>query len=153
MKIKSVKTLARSSVSIARLRQHVEDLAAAHEIFLVIQSGRQAHAIREADGNDCNEVHTPPVRSAIASATALHEIGHILGRYGSSRRRVVREQHLRSEVDSKQRHLLHQNTPRRRIVEFMGKPGRHRAELDELLAFLRVILQIRFVHTWFNSPP
>jgi hypothetical protein len=80
-------------VSISILRRHVEDLAAAHEIFVVIQSGRWwAGAIREADGNDRNEVHTPPIRSDVAYATALHEIGHILGRYQSSRRRVVREQ-------------------------------------------------------------
>jgi hypothetical protein len=46
--------------------------------------------LRERDGG-ADEVRTSPIRSAISYATALHEIGHILGRYQDSRRSLVRE--------------------------------------------------------------
>jgi len=77
--------------SIDDMRKHIEALAAEHDIAVYwIRRTGDAFAIREADGA-ANEVQTPPIKSAITYATALHEIGHILGRYQNSRRAVVRE--------------------------------------------------------------
>lgn len=78
---------------LTKMREHVENLAAAHGIRLCTQFVKRsdrAYALREA-GGAADEVHTAPIRSAITYATALHEIGHILGRYQSSRRPIVRE--------------------------------------------------------------
>ena len=75
------------------MRQHAETLAATHDIRLDVRwvtRTAKAYAIREADGA-ADEVNTPPIRSAITYATALHELGHILGRYQNSRRQLVRE--------------------------------------------------------------
>jgi hypothetical protein len=80
------------AVGVTRMRQHIEGLAAAYEIEVCTQRVKRtagAYAIREADG--AANVQTPPIRSAITYATALHEIGHILGRHQNSRRSMVRE--------------------------------------------------------------
>jgi len=47
---------------------------------------QQGVSLREAD-----EIRTPPIRTAISCAVALHELGHMLGRHQRSRRIIVRE--------------------------------------------------------------
>jgi hypothetical protein len=75
------------------MQRHVTDLVAKHDIYFEtrwIRRAADAYAIREADGA-ADEIHTPPIRSATTYATALHEIGHILGRYQTSRNSITRE--------------------------------------------------------------
>ena len=78
-------------ISKQQMRQHIEHLTEDHEIaVLLIPKACDAWAIREADGA-ADEIAVPPVRSAVTYATALHEIGHILGRYQRSDLTMVRE--------------------------------------------------------------
>jgi hypothetical protein len=42
-------------------------------------------------GHLVEEIRIPPIKSAISYAAALHEIGHIQGRYQTSRHSLVRE--------------------------------------------------------------
>jgi antirestriction protein ArdC len=80
-------------VTVADMPRHIEELATAHEIMVDtrwVKRADKAYAWREVDGGT-NEIQIPPIRSAISYATALHEIGHILGRHQNSRRSLVRE--------------------------------------------------------------
>jgi antirestriction protein ArdC len=80
-------------VTVADMHRHVEALATEHEIMVDtrwVKQADRAYALREADGG-VDEIQIPPIRSAISYATALHEIGHILGRHQSSRYSLVRE--------------------------------------------------------------
>jgi hypothetical protein len=71
-------------------------LSTIYPVFLMKQTSKtsarwvkrpdRAYALREADGA-ADEVNTPPIRSAINYATALHEIGNIRGRHQNSRPR------------------------------------------------------------------
>ncbi|MCC2654634.1 MAG: hypothetical protein K0Q60_4800 [Microvirga sp.] len=76
-------------MNVAALRGHIERLAAEHDIVVYAQARRpaQAYALRDAE-----EIFIAPVRSHISYAVALHELGHFLGRYQTSRHTVVREQ-------------------------------------------------------------
>lgn len=79
-----------SDMNVATMRQHIESLAQQQQIVVYTNRVRRtanAFALREAE-----EVHTPPIRSAITYAVALHEIGHILGRHQQSRHSIVREE-------------------------------------------------------------
>jgi hypothetical protein len=74
-------------ISLAEMRQHVLDLCERSGIIIEWRSGYGgAYAIRMAE-----EICTPPIKSVITYATALHEIGHVLGRHQSSRCVMVRE--------------------------------------------------------------
>jgi antirestriction protein ArdC len=80
-------------VTVADMWAHVQELASAHEISVCthwIKRCDRAYALREADGG-FDEIQIPPIRSTISYATALHEIGHILGQHQSSRHSLVRE--------------------------------------------------------------
>jgi hypothetical protein len=69
------------------MNEHVRSLCVQNEIFVSeCRRPNQALALPE-----CNEVMIPPVRSAISYAVALHEIGHLLGRYQQSKSTMVRE--------------------------------------------------------------
>jgi hypothetical protein len=72
-------------VYVEDMRRHIRDLCDKHEIqcFEVARRGR-AEAVLD-------EVYIPTIRSAISYATALHEIGHVLGRHQRSPRVMVRE--------------------------------------------------------------
>ena len=76
-------------VSVEAMRNHIEQLLAPYRIVWLKRAGR-ARVLRDDDGTVI-EVQIPPVRSAITFATALHEIGHILGQYQNSRSVMVRE--------------------------------------------------------------
>jgi hypothetical protein len=67
------------------MRQHITSLLDRHEIIHQ-SNGRKAFALFEAW-----EVQFPAVKSQISYATALHEIGHLLGPRRNSRRIMVRE--------------------------------------------------------------
>ena len=74
------------SVTVAQMRSHVRQLCEANRI--AINYDRHASAsYRE------REIWIRAVRSSRAYAVALHEIGHILGRYQLSRATLVRERH------------------------------------------------------------
>src|SRR4051812_19656709 len=68
-------------------QEHVGELCAKHEITRSqCQRPTQAWA-----GREISEICIPPIRSAISYATALHEIGHIVGPHQRSRESMVRE--------------------------------------------------------------
>jgi hypothetical protein len=75
-------------ITVPRMEQHVLDIAALGEIEIhwlpCYRYG--AHAVSMA-----LEIWTPRIRSANSYATALHELGHCLGRYQRSRSVLVLE--------------------------------------------------------------
>jgi hypothetical protein len=86
--------MAKSVPSVEDMRAHVEKLVARHEILLYtrqVKRTERAYALRATEFPAADEVWTPPIRCVITYATALHEIGHILGRYQESREEMVRE--------------------------------------------------------------
>jgi hypothetical protein len=83
----------KGNTRLAQYRHHVEELLAPyrHAIHVVwCKRIDRARVMRDVDGSVI-EVQIPPIRSSIAYATALHEIGHIFGRHQNSRRMLVRE--------------------------------------------------------------
>jgi hypothetical protein len=77
-------------VSVADMRRHVERLCEQHEIQWWQDQTRsdRAHSFNEF----IYEIHTAPVRGPVSYGTAMHEVGHLLGRYRKSRRVIVREE-------------------------------------------------------------
>ena len=76
-------------IPVADMVDHVERLCRSHEpdpIALYYSRGRKAYALRDPD-----EIFVAPIKSVITYAVALHEIGHIKGRYQLSWRCIVRE--------------------------------------------------------------
>jgi hypothetical protein len=69
--------------SLTAMTEHVERVCREAGIHLDtrwVERPGDAYAVRATDGAGAvDEVQTPPIRSAITYATALHEIGHILG--------------------------------------------------------------------------
>ena len=73
--------------SVEQMRQHVLCICQNEDIvFSWCRRPAQAWSV-----NEFEEICIPPIRSAISYATALHEIGHIKGRYQRSRSAMVRE--------------------------------------------------------------
>jgi hypothetical protein len=63
-----------------------------HIIYSWCRRPKDARAVfYTAAGEEFHEVWIMPIRSAISYATALHEIGHILGRHQRSPDTLVRE--------------------------------------------------------------
>jgi hypothetical protein len=82
--------------SLDAMREHIESLLARHDIDRKwIEQPEDAQAIREIGpggvDNGRDEVLIAPICDAISYAIALHEIGHILGRYQLSWKDRVRE--------------------------------------------------------------
>ena len=79
-------------LGIEAMRRHVEDLVAslscADDYIEVRWIDRPMRAKASRDGG---EIIVPHIRSAISYATALHEVGHFLGRHQQSRNDLVRE--------------------------------------------------------------
>ena len=69
------------------MQRHIQHMINKHGL-VTSQCNRpsQAWASRELE-----EICIPPIKSAISYAVALHEIGHIQGRYQTSRHSLVRE--------------------------------------------------------------
>jgi len=83
--------ITKSVIDPNQMRQHIEQLVSTHDIRISpVRRPHSAFAIREADGG-ADEIAIAPVRSEITYAIALHEIGHIRGRYQRGRRSVTRE--------------------------------------------------------------
>lgn len=78
--------------TIEAMRQHVDDLLASlsrADDYVEVRwtdSPKRAWATIEA-----GIIAVPRVRSAVSYATALHELGHFLGRHQRSRSRLMRE--------------------------------------------------------------
>jgi hypothetical protein len=81
-----------SNPTVAEMARHVAELIERHDIYAHFWARRldQAFAINEPD-HDIREISIAPVRSAISYGVALHEIGHILGRYQRSALTMTRE--------------------------------------------------------------
>jgi len=75
-----------NGITISRMVQHVLEIAARHRIMIHWRNDYHAEALSE-----CMEVWLPRIRSSITYATALHELGHCLGRYQASRSVMVVE--------------------------------------------------------------
>jgi hypothetical protein len=75
-------------ITIARIEQHVLDIAALGRVRIHWR-GRYRYAARAL--SEILEIWIPRIRSAITYATALHELGHCLGRYQTSRSVIVVE--------------------------------------------------------------
>lgn len=71
----------------AEMRSHIYGLVERHDI--ITSTCRRPD--RAWGSRELWEVQIPPVRSAASYATALHEIGHLLGRHQDSLRSMVRE--------------------------------------------------------------
>jgi hypothetical protein len=70
----------------------IEQLCRKHSILWRRDCSRQSQSRGVCDpAHDLAEIHTTPIRSAISYASALHEIGHALGRHRNSRRIMMRE--------------------------------------------------------------
>lgn len=75
------------SIAPADLCAHALSFCEVHDIAVYwVKRPSQAHALREIE-----EIHIAPIKSTISYATALHEIGHILGRHQLSKHVLVRE--------------------------------------------------------------
>ena len=75
-------------VSVAAMQRHAAELCQQHEIDW---HASQPRCERSYALIDCREIHTAPIRGAVSYGTALHEIGHIVGRYTDSRHVMTRE--------------------------------------------------------------
>lgn len=75
------------NVTVLAMGQHVTALCAEHDITISwCRRPTEAWAVI-----DFEEICIPPIKSPISYATALHEIGHILGQYQRSKHEMVRE--------------------------------------------------------------
>jgi hypothetical protein len=78
----------RRKPTVEEMRQHVLDVLERHEIgYNWCRRATDAWGI----GGEIREILTAPIKSGITYATALHEIGHVLGRHQGSRNPMVRE--------------------------------------------------------------
>jgi hypothetical protein len=75
------------TVTIPDMHEHVMGFCAEHHIiYSWCRRPTEAWACRDLD-----EICIAPIKSSISYATALHELGHILGRYQRSRDSILRE--------------------------------------------------------------
>lgn len=74
--------------SVAKMREHVTTFVEAREIE-VSYCGRP---IRAFSVLEAWEITISPIKSEVSYATALHELGHLLGRFQKSASVMVREQ-------------------------------------------------------------
>jgi hypothetical protein len=75
-----------SSQNIEQMRDHIDALCQANEITCQFVERSKAWGSLV-----LREIEVPPIRSSRSYATALHEIGHILGRHQLSEVILVRE--------------------------------------------------------------
>ena len=73
--------------TVQNMHAHVRNLCARHDIRVSwCRRPMQAWAGREIEG-----IQIAPIKSVISYATAMHELGHMLGRYQHSKASMVRE--------------------------------------------------------------
>src|SRR5258708_21169384 len=73
--------------NVEQMREHIMSLIKRHDIVVEwCRRPTQASAIHVAE-----EIRIAPIQSAISYATALHEIGHIVGQHQRSQNSMVRE--------------------------------------------------------------
>jgi hypothetical protein len=73
------------SITIQAMKSHITELCAQHDIQIEWHE-REAWAARELE-----LICIRPIRSAVTYTIALHEIGHILGRFQGSQLSIIRE--------------------------------------------------------------
>jgi hypothetical protein len=66
---------------------HIDQLVEENQIIRY----RVARSMRSCASWECWEIHIPDIRSIVSYTTALHEIGHLMGRYRASKLVMVRE--------------------------------------------------------------
>jgi hypothetical protein len=74
-------------LTLKTMHQHVTDICNDQEIIYTWCR----HPYQAWSRSDLEEVSIPPIKSSASYATALHEIGHILGRHQKSNVLMVRE--------------------------------------------------------------
>jgi len=73
-------------MAVAQMAAHINSLCVANEISMTLVPKGPAFSIYW-----LREIDVPPIKSVKSYATALHEIGHILGRHQLSEVILVRE--------------------------------------------------------------
>ncbi len=74
-------------VTLQHMREHIDELCSTHSLIRgTISRPTRAYALGQFE-----EIHIPPIKSAISYATALHEIGHVVGPHQCSARVIVKE--------------------------------------------------------------
>jgi len=86
----------KQAIGVEDMRRHVAQLTSGFPPDADVRISRvrelhQANVLKDDYGNVL-ELWLPPVRSEVSYAVALHEIGHIKGRYQKSVDMLVREQ-------------------------------------------------------------
>ena len=72
------------------LEDHVLSLCERHDIRLFWCS-RARYAVAIVTNVIVPRIFVPPIRSISSYAVAMHEIGHVVGRHGQSKNKLVRE--------------------------------------------------------------
>ena len=89
----------RRQVGLEAMRRHIEQLiadVASDEVSIYpVKRLDQAQILRAEESGEVLELRLPAIRSARSYATALHEFGHLKGRYQNSRCTMVRERAAR----------------------------------------------------------
>jgi hypothetical protein len=74
-------------VTLQHMREHIDELCSTHDLNrFTVNRPTRAYALGQFE-----EIHVPPIKSAISYSTALHEIGHVLGPHQRSAKAIVRE--------------------------------------------------------------
>ncbi len=75
-------------INVESMRTHIDALICQRDIIVkwLKRPGGMAYALAE-----LGEIWITPIKSVVSYSTALHEIGHVLGRFQTSNRCLVRE--------------------------------------------------------------
>jgi hypothetical protein len=76
------------TVTVKAMSKHVTDLCSKHQIVCNYRCRRPSEAW---SAREWEEICISPIKSSLSYATALHEIGHILGRHQLGSKSMVRE--------------------------------------------------------------
>jgi hypothetical protein len=74
-------------MDVEAMRRHVAQVCSRHDLVVRwVSRPLKAHSFRKLE-----EIWIVPIRSSLSYATALHEIGHVLGSHQGSKSVVIRE--------------------------------------------------------------